>query len=151
MGLQAIGIYDSIKRRIINDKKEVNYETLLDYFNSSKEEDLLINVEGHTTEFEDYDNIVNNSSHNVLLDVSSRLYKIYKKNKINEPSVHHYALNSIGDDFLVNALSEDMVIEGAEYKGDLFIMGLQFHPEMEDKNDILFKCFIDECEKYEII
>jgi len=59
-------------------------------------------------------------------------------------SFHHLALRKIGDDFKVTAKAKDGIPECIENKGEQFIMGCQFHPEMlTAANDEMFsKIFV---------
>ena len=87
------------------------------------------------------------AKHKVNIVRDSRLYNIYKQNTINVLSLHHYAMNKIGNNVLINCIYYG-VIEGLEYKDkNLFIMGVQWHPEIEDDNKILFDEFIKEVKR----
>lgn len=68
-------------------------------------------------------------SHKVLIDRNSRLYDILQKEEISVNSFHNYhgTNNCI---YNTVAKSEDGLIEGLEYPGDFFNIGVQWHPEI---------------------
>jgi putative glutamine amidotransferase len=57
----------------------------------------------------------------------------------------------LGKDSKISAESMDKVIEAVELKGDRFVIGVQWHPEMMINGTVsylnLFKAFIEECMK----
>mgnify|MGYP003292899221 CR=1 FL=1 len=57
-------------------------------------------------------------------------------------SVHKYTINEVGSSFDVSIVSEDGLIEGIEYnKDDKYLIGVQFHPEVLEQYDNIFKEF----------
>ncbi len=84
-----------------------------------------------------------NYAHTVNINKSSLLYKILQEEKIKVNSRHNYSIPKTN--FLVNATSEDGIIEGIEDTNKKFFLGVQWHPEStEDKNSgKLFTYFID--------
>ncbi len=92
----------------------------------------------------------NNDSlaHKVIVDKNSKLYEIFKKEKMNVNSVHRNTVTEVGSMFIVSIKAEDNLIEGIEYvKDDNFIVGVQFHPEILPQFNNLFKEFIKNCQK----
>ena len=82
------------------------------------------------------------------MDKNTKLFDIIGRDEIMVNSVHHYTVNDVGDLFNISIKSEDGLIEGIEYKNDdKFIIGVQFHPEILDQFNNLFKVFIDKCRK----
>jgi putative glutamine amidotransferase len=70
-------------------------------------------------------------------------------------SSHHQSIDRLGEGLLINAKSDDGIVEGIEYADKTnkpFFMGIQWHPErFKDLNaaaskNILDK-FISECQK----
>ena len=114
LGMQAIGIYSN------NDYKE----------------ETLIKIKNHY-----YDNITEKNKgllvHNIFIDKTSNLYKLLGE-KIKVNSLHNYSLKYISSPFKVVAKSND-VIEAIEYKN---IIGVQFHPELMNDADNIFKWLI---------
>lgn len=73
----------------------------------------------HTVEF-----VPNTNLHNIMgIDAT----------KIN--TFHHQAIKDLAPGFVVNAKAKDGIIEGFEKKGEHFIIGLQWHPEMMMERD----------------
>ena len=84
----------------------------------------------HTGKGEEY-------SHDVLIKNNTLLKDIIKKNRIPVNSVHHDIVNFEFNTLVVNAISDDGVIEGVEYPNKKFILGLQWHPEyLIDENSL---------------
>jgi putative glutamine amidotransferase len=68
--------------------------------------------------------------HTVNIVKDTILSEIFNKKKIVTNSFHHQAVKDIAPGFIVNARSEDGIIEGIEQSGDVFTLGVQWHPEM---------------------
>ena len=148
MGMQVIGIYSKIIQKIKEQNLIINYENISEVFCSSFENEYLKNVSFHNKEDPFYRISYAKATHAVYLCENSILRKIYKEHIIFPPSIHNYALNDVGDDFLATALSFDGVIEGLECAfPNFFIIGVQFHIELDKKYSVLFKYFIYECLK----
>ena len=71
----------------------------------------------------------NQTSHEIIINKKSKLYKICNKNKITVNSAHHQSVNKIGKDLIISAKATDGIIEGIEHKKHRWCIGLQWHPE----------------------
>ena len=75
--------------------------------------------------------------HAVSITENSLLSQIAKSTTGNINSAHHQAIGRISDELMVNAVSSDGVIEGAEWKekeDEPWMLCIQWHPErMKDK------------------
>ncbi|HZW69011.1 MAG TPA: gamma-glutamyl-gamma-aminobutyrate hydrolase family protein [Pseudogracilibacillus sp.] len=60
---------------------------------------------------------------------STRLFQITKEQRIKVNSNHHQANARLGEGIRIAAISADGVIEAIEGVGDLFVLGVQWHPE----------------------
>ncbi len=62
-------------------------------------------------------------------------------------SVHHQAVDRVGDNLIVSAAAPDGIVEGIEYKGNTFCIGVQWHPEygIIPLDTHLFEAFITAC------
>ncbi|MBX9977010.1 MAG: gamma-glutamyl-gamma-aminobutyrate hydrolase family protein [Alphaproteobacteria bacterium] len=62
-------------------------------------------------------------------------------------SVHHQAVDRVGEGLRVSSIAPDGIVEGVEYKGDTFCVGVQWHPEygIISLDTHLFKAFISAC------
>ncbi|KMT22524.1 gamma-glutamyl-gamma-aminobutyrate hydrolase family protein [Clostridium cylindrosporum] len=88
--------------------------------------------------------------HNIKVKENSILHSILgSESRVN--SIHHQAIKKLSPDFIATAWASDGVIEGIEKKGDEFILGVQWHPEMMSETDAnmkkLFDRFIEACKR----
>ena len=100
------------------------------------------NIPRHTGKVEEY-------SHDVLIKDNTILKEIIKEDKIPVNSVHHDIVNFEFDTLIVNAISDDGIIEGVEYPNKKFIIGLQWHPEYlyDENSKKILDCFINSIDK----
>lgn len=86
-------------------------------------------------------------AHSVILNKNSKIYNIFKKNKINVNSRHKSVLKNT--DLKVVGISNDGFIEAIEAVGKKFFIGVQWHPESMINYDMIqnniFKMFIKSC------
>lgn len=87
------------------------------------------------------------ATHSIEVEGGSKLYEVTQGN-IQVNSFHHEVLRNVAPGFRVTARAKDGVIEAIEKEGKIFVMGVQWHPEMmaakNDKMMKLFERFIDE-------
>lgn len=91
------------------------------------------------------------STHSVTIEPSSELYRILGKPEIRVNSMHHQAVDRLGDGLVVTARSSDGFVEAVERKEGGFCLAVQWHPEhmsrrSEDQRK-LFTAFVDACGK----
>lgn len=90
-------------------------------------------------------------AHSVMVDKESKLYSILGKDSFEVNSFHNFHVLP-SDIYNSVCYSEDGLIEGIEYSGNSFNIGVQWHPErMYDKDVLsrkLFSSFIDEAIKH---
>lgn len=85
----------------------------------------------HKKEETDKEHIVTVDSRTMLGDVTGTMSE-----KVN--SAHHQAIDLVGNDLIVNAVSKDDVIEGLEFKNKAnkgFMLAVQWHPERMTNKD----------------
>lgn len=91
---------------------------------------------------------VDTLQHEVVLTRDSKLYQIMRSDKLMVNSLHHQAIHKVGENLKVVGLSTDDIIEALEYKGEHFVVGVQWHPEDLVAKDgyflELFETFIEE-------
>ncbi|WP_426711260.1 gamma-glutamyl-gamma-aminobutyrate hydrolase family protein [Cetobacterium sp. SF1] len=68
-------------------------------------------------------------THTITIKQDSKLYSILGEETLVN-SFHHLAVKTVAPGFKAVAYSKDGVIEAIEKDGDLFVMGVQWHPEM---------------------
>lgn len=82
------------------------------------------------------------ATHSVSLVPNTQLQHIMEEDVIFTNSFHHQAVKDIAPGFVVNAQAKDRVIEGIESEDELFILGVQWHPEvMFGKHPKMLKLF----------
>ena len=89
----------------------------------------------------------NEAGHSVTIQENTKLYSIISKQNIMVNSAHHQAIKVPGKGLIVNALSNDGVIEGIEDPKKSFCIGVQWHPEffIQGSDNKLLKAFINAC------
>tara|TARA_B110000116_G_C16570135_1_gene461490 strand:+ start:70 stop:777 length:708 start_codon:yes stop_codon:yes gene_type:complete len=89
----------------------------------------------------------NEAGHSVTIQENTKLYSIISKKNIMVNSAHHQAIKVPGKGLIVNALSNDGVIEGIEDPKKTFCIGVQWHPEffIQGSDNKLLKAFINAC------
>ncbi len=80
--------------------------------------------------------------HMVTLEDDSWLARSYGNTRIATNSIHHQALDVVGDGLRVVGRADDGTIEAVESTTDWFAVGVQWHPELLDDPEVLFKPFI---------
>lgn len=87
-------------------------------------------------------------SHKVKIEKDSLLYKIIGKEEIDVNSFHNYHASS-NHVYKTSATSEDGIIEGIELPGDVYNIGVQWHPEIsydfDDNSRKIIDSFIEAC------
>lgn len=86
--------------------------------------------------------------HSININKQSITYGLFKETSYFTSSVHHQAINKLGNDLKVGALSDDNIIEIIEHKNpDIFMIGIQGHPEKTLTNLNKFKKIFEEFKK----
>lgn len=93
-------------------------------------------------------------AHSVSLVKGSILYDLFGTELLVN-TFHHQCCNELGEDLELVGTSPDGIVEAIERKGEVFVVGVQWHPEMLlDGNKSmapLFSRFIKEAEKYKML
>ena len=84
------------------------------------------------------------SIHKVSVAKDTKLYGIFGKSEVGVNSLHHQAVESVGENLVVSAVSEDGFVEALELKEHPFCIGVQWHPEHMSKKDALQQKLFDE-------
>lgn len=93
-----------------------------------------IDKEGYISHFQDMDGRF--GYHTV--EIKGRVLKaIFKREEILVNSFHHQAIETVAQGFLVEATAKDGVIEAISRHDREFFVGVQWHPELMWKQDVL--------------
>ena len=82
--------------------------------------------------------------HNVTITENTKLSEIFGKSQVGVNSLHHQAVENVGNNLIVSAVSEDGFVEALELKDHPFCIGVQWHPEHMSKTDVLAQKLFDE-------
>ena len=107
--------------------------------------DQLLEVLNH-----DFKGLKSNSQavfHQINIKKNSILANIFKTNKLMVNSYHQYKITNQLNNFWITAVSEDGVIEAIEHK-EKWLIGVQWHPEVLNNMDVLFKELFKQARKY---
>lgn len=92
------------------------------------------------------------TTHSIKIDKNSTLFRMADKSEVERVnSFHHQALKQVANGLKVVATAPDGIIEAVEAENEdgLFVIGVEFHPEMMyDKSTFargIFKKFINIC------
>jgi putative glutamine amidotransferase len=99
------------------------------------------------------DDEVRRGVHEITLVEGTPLAELYGQQKISVNSLHHQASDNLAEGLVVAARAADGVIEGF-YRPDYpFLIGLQFHPEIQTEppglHRRLFQSFIEAAETFQ--
>ncbi len=85
--------------------------------------------------------------HDVSIDKQSKLFDIIGVDNLSVKSYHHQAVDRVGDGLRKSAQTADNIVETIEATNGYFILGIQWHPELEagESTERIFKSFIDGC------
>ncbi|MBZ0137918.1 MAG: gamma-glutamyl-gamma-aminobutyrate hydrolase family protein [Planctomycetes bacterium] len=87
--------------------------------------------------------------HTVSIEAGSVLERVFGASEVEVNSLHHQAVESVGERLIVSARAPDGVIEAIEFKDHPFRIGVQWHPERMDDSNMrkLFAAFVAEARK----
>lgn len=139
LGAQTLAGYDWVINHL---GEQATYEDIDNFYKYEYEKNYLEEVSNHDKVEPFVIDDIEQSKHDVLIvDKDSNFYKIFSKDIVKMPSLHNYMIKKdlVLNHFNVVGKSLDDVIEIIEYKGNNFIIGVQFHPELEEENLKLFE------------
>lgn len=149
MGFQTMLGYDWVRSEFGDNVP--TYEEISDFFKPEYEVNFIEEKPGHEGISPFYLSQVDKSKHGVLLSDTSALAHIFKDTYLDMPSVHAWCgIDRILSPnqkhiFKVVGRSNDGNMEAIESSDpSLWAIGVQFHPELEDKNLPLFEELVKE-------
>lgn len=85
---------------------------------------------------------VNSRRHIVRFEEDSSLGDIYGASETKVNTLHHQGIDVLADGLIVEARSDDGLIEAARCDGSWWALGVQWHPErMNDDHQLIFRAF----------
>ncbi len=90
------------------------------------------------------------AGHEILITENTYLNKIAKITKTAVNSAHHQAIDTLGNNLIINAKAEDGIIEGIESTKHDFVLGIQWHPEflISPVDSLIYEEFIKKSNEY---
>jgi putative glutamine amidotransferase len=115
-------------------------------------QDIPSEVEGHVSHRNREPEAIRQGAHPVTLVEGTLLAELYEQQTFNVPSLHHQAVERIGEGLVVAARAPDGVIEAFVHPGHAFLVGVQFHPEIQSEpaglHAPLFQAFVNASRNY---
>ena len=142
LGMQLVHIYFTIRKYVEqHDTGDDLLTQILDvYFNRRSQFSLLERVEGHRFSYvpRGQEHL---TKHNVEVAPGTTLHDLTGKTTLSAASFHSWRVVNPVDDLMVSAWAsgDESTIEGIEYRD--YILGVQFHPEVDDQLPEIFRFF----------
>lgn len=154
-GMQYLAMFDYLYNECLNANEDITVDNIYNKQQELAKKDIYIlrRLENHggklvTGEIYPSSDNIHKSTHSIKIMNNSYLYDIYKKDSIDVISMHNYGIYNTNSLFKTVAISSDNVVEAIEFKDqNTFIMGVQFHIEV-DRDNLILKRFIEECQKH---
>jgi len=90
--------------------------------------------------------------HEITFVPGTRVAEIYGSGTIRVNSAHHQAADDLGAGIVVAARAPDGIVEAWEIPDHPFLIGVQFHPELQTEpaglHAPLFAAFVEACAAY---
>lgn len=91
-------------------------------------------------------------THDITLVEGTLLRELLGADRYEVNTYHHQAVKDLAPGFRISARTDDGIVEAIESTGEVFILGVQFHPEkmLEEKPELraIFARFIQEVQKH---
>lgn len=148
LGAQTMAGYEWISNELGD---MLTYDSIESFFKPENEGFFLDDKPGHDNVEPFSMSRIEEAKHGVLLDPDSKVCEAFGDSYVLVPSIHKSVIAehvlASNKFFKVSGRSSDGDIEAIEGVGDVWQVGVQFHPELEDQNKVLFKKFVSECKK----
>ncbi|SEC45794.1 gamma-glutamyl-gamma-aminobutyrate hydrolase family protein [Paenibacillus sp. GP183] len=86
------------------------------------------------------------ATHEVALEMGSRLHLLAGRDRLAVNSLHHQAIHRLADGLMITARADDGVVEAVEATSHTAVFAVQWHPEMMAERDrtqqLLFDHFV---------
>jgi putative glutamine amidotransferase len=81
-------------------------------------------------------------SHSITIESGTKLAKMTNnKTQVMVNSTHHQAIDRVGNGLVISAKANDGIIEAIELQNHKFVIGVQWHPEYLNDNDVDLNLF----------
>jgi putative glutamine amidotransferase len=77
-------------------------------------------------------------THDIFIKRNSKVWQSFGKDCVRVNSFHHQAVKNLAAGFQVTSRSADGIIESIEHKEHIFLVGVQWHPELMWQRDRSF-------------
>ena len=141
LGMQIIRSYFEIRRRVEAAGYEGDLLQAIWNLQCNKDFDTLGSVEGHFNPLAPRGR-EDEAKHKVNIVPGTLLHRLMGRKQIVGASYHHSCVPADESFLTVNAWAEDGTVEGVEYGKN--ILGVQFHPEVDEKLPELFAFLMEE-------
>ena len=87
----------------------------------------------------------------VLLEKDSRLSDLFQSHSCEVNALHNQAIKDTGQQVIITARDRAGVVQGIEYTGQEFVVGVQWHPEylpQLPQHQLLFKTLVDSSKRH---
>ena len=144
LGMQAMSIFSVLNDKGVKPSDQDSYRVAYDEMKKNKP--VLHRLDNNEKHFHivTRDNI-DFARHEIDVDDNSLLSELYEGISINGVSLHGVVVQYVGSLLNVVGKTSDGIIEAVENK-ELLWIGVQYHPEIDDK-DILINNYIKEIER----
>lgn len=97
------------------------------------------------------EHLSNVPTHTAQIKEGTRLYEILGEKEVLVNSFHHLGVKNVAPGYIVSATAKDGLVEAIEKKGEEFVIGIQWHPEMMTKDCLkmqkIFMALVKEASK----
>lgn len=81
--------------------------------------------------------------HMVTLEKDSWIANVFGKTRIETNSIHHQAVDKLGEYLKIVGRADDGTVEAIETTDEWFAVGVQWHPELMDRPQDFFGSFVE--------
>jgi len=140
LGAQAISSYFAVAEEA--ERRGYTGELLDLYETMKKERYMFVRPVEHHWDVHMIRGREDESKHPVIAVNGTRYADILGQKEISGATMHNYAINELPSALTASGFSKDGVIEAVEYQD--YILGVQYHPEVDASNDALFRWLCEE-------
>ncbi len=138
LGMQAINAYFRVCEQA--EKRQFSGDPLI-LFEQMKQEKFLFTLPvAHHWDVQITRDNIELTKHPIFVRPGTLLHRLTGVDCLRGSSMHHYRINGVAPSLCISAQTADGTIEAIEYSTQM--LGVQFHPEVDDTMDVLFEWLI---------